>query len=173
MKLILLIMFFFSSFMFMFMKHPLSMGFMLLIQTFISCLVFGLINYSCWFSYILFITFVGGMLVLFIYVASIASNEKFKFSLILMMFFLLIFLCVYLLMFISDQYYFNMMCSLLESLGSYSNSIYINGDLNSLIKMFNYPTMIITMLSVIFLLITMISIVKVTNIFEGPLRMKI
>jgi NADH-ubiquinone oxidoreductase chain 6 len=44
-------------------KHPLAIGIILLIQTIITCLIRGLINKRFWFQYILFIVFVGGMLV--------------------------------------------------------------------------------------------------------------
>jgi NADH-ubiquinone oxidoreductase chain 6 len=62
------------------MKHPLAVGIILLIQTIITCLIRGLINKRFWFQYILFMEFVGGMLVLFIYVTRLASNEIFSLS---------------------------------------------------------------------------------------------
>nr|YP_009108331.1 NADH dehydrogenase subunit 6 [Tenuibranchiurus glypticus]AIU94542.1 NADH dehydrogenase subunit 6 [Tenuibranchiurus glypticus] len=58
--------------------HPLSMGLTLLTQTVLICLFTGTFNPSFWFSYILFLIFLGGMLILFIYVASLASNEVFQ-----------------------------------------------------------------------------------------------
>jgi len=61
-------------------KHPLAMGLILLIQTIFICLLRGLLIKSFWFSYILFLIFIGGILVLFIYVTSLASNEIFSFS---------------------------------------------------------------------------------------------
>jgi NADH-ubiquinone oxidoreductase chain 6 len=61
-------------------KHPLAIGIILLIQTIITCLIRGLINKRLWFQYILFIVFVGGMVVLFIYVTRVASNEIFSLS---------------------------------------------------------------------------------------------
>jgi NADH-ubiquinone oxidoreductase chain 6 len=47
------------------------------LQTIITFLIRGLINKRFWFQYILFIVFVGGMLVLFIYLTRLASNECF------------------------------------------------------------------------------------------------
>lgn len=43
-------------------------------------IITGLYNYNYWYSYIIFLIIVGGMLVLFIYITRIASNEKFKYS---------------------------------------------------------------------------------------------
>lgn len=43
-------------------------------------------------------------------------------------------------------------------------------NIANLIKLFNYPTNFITILLMNYLLITLIAIVKITNIFYGPLR---
>merc|ERR1712198_806681 len=58
-------------------SHPLAIGLALLSQTILICLITGLSSSSFWFSYILFLIFLGGILVLFIYVTSLASNEMF------------------------------------------------------------------------------------------------
>nr|YP_010352242.1 NADH dehydrogenase subunit 6 [Reticulitermes dabieshanensis]UOL50336.1 NADH dehydrogenase subunit 6 [Reticulitermes dabieshanensis] len=59
------------------MKHPLAMGMMLLLQTMMTCMISGTMYKSFWFSYILFMIMIGGMLVLFMYMTSLASNEMF------------------------------------------------------------------------------------------------
>jgi hypothetical protein len=59
-------------------KHPLAIGLMLLIQTTIVCIIRGTKYKRFWFSYILFIIIIGGMLVLFIYITRLASNEVFS-----------------------------------------------------------------------------------------------
>ena len=59
-------------------NHPLSTGLVLLAQTVLISVSVGLFGKRYWFSYILFLIFLGGMLVLFIYVASLAANEQFK-----------------------------------------------------------------------------------------------
>ena len=71
----------FLNFLFMTIKHPLSMGAVLLFQTLIIAVFSGLILPSFWYSYILVLVFLGGILILFIYVASMAANEKFTQSL--------------------------------------------------------------------------------------------
>jgi NADH-ubiquinone oxidoreductase chain 6 len=58
----------------------LAIGIISLIQTIITCLIRGLINKRFLFQYILFIVSVGGILVLFIYVTRLASNEIFSLS---------------------------------------------------------------------------------------------
>nr|AYW52217.1 NADH dehydrogenase subunit 6 [Amarygmini sp. ACP-2013] len=71
----------FLTMMFMFMMHPLSMGLILLCQTILISMLTGNLNQNFWFSYILFLIMIGGMLILFMYMTSIASNEKFKLNL--------------------------------------------------------------------------------------------
>ena len=39
-----------------------------------------------------------------------------------------------------------------------------------LIKLYNFPTNIITIILALYLFLTLIVVVKITNIFEGPLR---
>jgi len=59
-------------------KHPIAIGILLLIQTTIVRLIRGTIYKRFWFSYILFIIIIGGILVLFIYITGLASNEIFS-----------------------------------------------------------------------------------------------
>jgi len=49
---------------------------MLILQTLLVALISGLIIDRFWFSYILVLIFLGGILILFIYVAALASNEQ-------------------------------------------------------------------------------------------------
>ena len=55
--------------------NPLSMGLFILLHTFIVCLYFATISSRFWFSLILFLVFLGGLIIIFIYVASLAPNK--------------------------------------------------------------------------------------------------
>nr|AXS65628.1 NADH dehydrogenase subunit 6 [Cucujoidea sp. 38 KM-2017] len=148
--------------MFMFMKHPLSMGCILMIQTINISLMTGLMNLNFWYSYILFLVMVGGMLILFIYMTSIASNEKFKFNNKLMSIpIITIMLNFSLLM---DQFYFNL--NIINE--TINNKILINNL--SMMKYLNLPSNMIYLMIIFYLLITMIAIVKITETKSGPLR---
>nr|UPI55374.1 NADH dehydrogenase subunit 6 [Manocoreus sp.] len=149
-----------SSIMFMCLKHPISMGINIIMMTLIISMITGLIMGSFWFSYILTITMLSGMLVLFIYMASVASNEKFYTSSKLIM--LLVFL---LLMSMITQMYFQ----------NYENElINISQELStenlSLNNLFNCKFKYITMTMVMYLLFTMITVSFIVNVSEGPLR---
>nr|AEK48370.1 NADH dehydrogenase subunit 6 [Peripatoides sympatrica] len=67
------------GFTFTFMNHPLSMGLMIMLQVILICIIMGIYSMNFWFSYMLFLIFLGGLLVLFIYISSLAENELFMF----------------------------------------------------------------------------------------------
>nr|YP_009122002.1 NADH dehydrogenase subunit 6 [Japonica lutea]AJG01916.1 NADH dehydrogenase subunit 6 [Japonica lutea] len=161
----------FISIIMFFINHPLSMGLLILIQTLLLCLISGMLINTYWFSYILFLTFSGGLLVLFIYVSSIASNELFKFSLmnkLLLMFYLLIILFLSF-FFMNNLYWINMMIN--EEMLNFFNLFLFNNYNNiNLTKLYNEQTYLMMMMMVIYLFITLIAVVKITNIFFGPLR---
>nr|YP_009509601.1 NADH dehydrogenase subunit 6 [Pachygrapsus marmoratus]AUN45018.1 NADH dehydrogenase subunit 6 [Pachygrapsus marmoratus] len=153
------------SFLFTQLSHPLAMGLTLLLQTILISLTAGLSTYSFWVSYILFLVFLGGMLVLFIYVASIASNEPFFFFTSLASLFLFII-------------FFSFICLLTDSLLILTPSALPNSSLNFSIStpfiiswVYNSPSMMFTIFIISYLLLMLIVVVKVVNLFKGPLRL--
>nr|QJT42732.1 NADH dehydrogenase subunit 6 [Diplocheila zealandica] len=158
---------------FMFLNHPLSMGLILLIQTLLISLISGLFTYSYWFSYILFLVMIGGMLVLFIYMTSLASNEMFNFSVKMSMFLISMFtLCMFVYMFI-DYMMLNPTFKNSNMIEMFNNMIMLkNENLMSLNMIYNLPNNMITLMLVNYLFLTLIAVVKITNINYGPLRQK-
>uniref|UniRef100_UPI00315D1952 NADH dehydrogenase subunit 6 n=1 Tax=Sinobirma bouyeri TaxID=1236722 RepID=UPI00315D1952 len=163
----------FLSLIMYFLIHPLSMGLMILLQTLLTCLLTGMMIKTYWFSYILFLTFLGGLLVLFIYVSSIASNELFNFNLKMKIFFL-IFMC---LSFISMIFYMNNLkwmnfnANNSEMMSFFNFNMFNNNNNKiNLNKLYNSQTMMLTLILIIYLFITLIAMVKITNISYGPLR---
>nr|YP_010936648.1 NADH dehydrogenase subunit 6 [Sophrops peronosporus]WKW91617.1 NADH dehydrogenase subunit 6 [Sophrops peronosporus] len=153
-----------SAITFIMLKHPLSLGLMLLIQTITVALTMGFFNLNFWYSYLLFLVMIGGMLVLFIYMTSVASNEKFNFSIKITLMILFLSLMSLFLMMLIDPYFSNINNLNIESLST--NSSYIL----SLNKFLNEPLIIVMFLLIIYLLITLIAVVKITDIKSGPLR---
>nr|QII41733.1 NADH dehydrogenase subunit 6 [Anopheles sinensis] len=169
-KLIIMTICLIMSFIFMKMKHPLSMGLMLLIQTFLTCLLTGIYVKTFWFSYVLFLIFLGGMLILFIYVTSLSSNEMFSMSFSLTIISFMIFMFMMTIFFIMDkslteQFIMNME---MEKISMMNNLI--NENILSLNKMYNFPTNLITLLLINYLFLTLLVTVKITKKFYGPLR---
>nr|APH08711.1 NADH dehydrogenase subunit 6 [Pygmaeconus traillii] len=58
------------------MAQPLSLGLVIILSTLLMCLV-GAMTLSSWYSYILFLIYVGGLLVMFAYVAALSPNVLF------------------------------------------------------------------------------------------------
>lgn len=130
----------------------------------------GILTKTFWFSYVLFLIFLGGILVLFIYVTSLASNEIFNFSIKLLLFRIINFIIIYLLIYCIDK---NLLISYLNN----HETDYLNRIKNLLIenslilnKLYRFPINLITIILIIYLFLTLIAVVKITNIFEGPLR---
>nr|AML25727.1 NADH dehydrogenase subunit 6 [Staphylinidae sp. BMNH 1274234] len=154
------------SLIFMFLNHPMTMGLILLIQTIMISMITGTLANNFWFSYILFLIMVGGMLVLFIYMTSIAPNEIFNISSNLIIALLIITTFMIMLKFTFDEYFI-----LINQM--YSEKIWFNNSMNNnLTKYFNYPSMLIIFMMIIYLFITLIAVVKITKIEYGPLRQK-
>nr|UZH35958.1 NADH dehydrogenase subunit 6 [Phlugiolopsis punctata] len=154
-------------------NHPMAMMLIIILQTLIVSLTTGMMTSTFWFSYILFLVFLGGMLVLFIYITSLASNELFSIptkSLIIVLMFLSIIISISL---FSDSTLWNML-SFTEEMNNIDNEfITLHDDSNYLLtKFYNKPTDLITLMLVSYLFLTLIAIVKITNIFQGPLRPK-
>nr|YP_009660987.1 NADH dehydrogenase subunit 6 [Eristalinus aeneus]QCT09751.1 NADH dehydrogenase subunit 6 [Eristalinus aeneus] len=158
------------SFIFLQMNHPLSMGLMLLIQTVMVSCITGLMTKSFWFSYILFLIMVGGMLVLFIYMTSLASNEMFTLSMKMTIIFIISLMTLMTIIFFMDKTLmtFNSMNNEMNSISNLNS--YISENSLNLIKLYNYPTNMITILLINYLLITMIASIKITKLFYGPIR---
>lgn len=134
-----------------------SIGVLILIQTILVCLTLGSLYKNFWFSYILILIIIGGLLILFIYITRIASNEKFKFNIkIILILTLLIILTL-----IINNYSFE-----INEL-TYINNLNI---WNSIRKYYNFPNYKITIFIIIYLLITLIVVVKISKTNKGPLR---
>nr|ALO76433.1 NADH deshydrogenase subunit 6 [Laccoptera ruginosa] len=153
------------SFMFFMFKHPISLMMIILLQTFSTCMLCGMMINLWWFSYMLFMVMIGGILVLFMYMTNVASNEKFeskKIKNLLMKMTLCTAIILYLL---KDNFYFYTQTH---------NWINLNKNCMEIIimKYYNYPSNMIMFLMMIFLLLTMIMTVKVTDTKSGALRQK-
>nr|UPL65891.1 NADH dehydrogenase subunit 6 [Mecomma ambulans] len=151
---------------FLFLNHPMSMGLTLVMQTILISLISGVLIKNFWMSYILLIIMLSGMLVLFIYMSSVASNEKFQNNMKLWIFMLFSsILSVSFLIFINKMIIKNNYSSL-------GMNPFKSGETLFLSKIFNLENLSITIMIVVYLLYTMIVSTHLVNIFEGPMRKK-
>nr|YP_009654703.1 NADH dehydrogenase subunit 6 [Anaxandra taurina]QCI09245.1 NADH dehydrogenase subunit 6 [Anaxandra taurina] len=145
----------------MFLNHPLSMGLLLILQTIIVALSTGMIAGYFLMSYIITIIMLSGALVLFIYMASVASNEMFYTPIKLMGVFFMMNLII---------------PFMLDKNENPENEMINNNSLNmetiTTMKLFSQPSAYITIIMIMYLLFTMIVVSNNVNINKGPLRIK-
>nr|YP_010381680.1 NADH dehydrogenase subunit 6 [Augilodes binghami]UDL72055.1 NADH dehydrogenase subunit 6 [Augilodes binghami] len=147
-------------------NHPISLGSLLLIQTTLICLNLSFSMKTSWYSYILFITIIGGMMIMFMYMASISSNEKFfSFNWKKNIFFSVLIILTFLISKNDISTFKFLMKS--EETKIILNEIYEN---KTMYKMFNFNKINITLMLMFILLITMISVTNISSSFEGPLK---
>uniref|UniRef100_A0AAU7VBE5 NADH-ubiquinone oxidoreductase chain 6 n=1 Tax=Malostenopsocus yunnanicus TaxID=3074937 RepID=A0AAU7VBE5_9NEOP len=152
-------------FMFFYLNNPLTLGLILILQTITLALFLGNLIKSFWFLYLLILIFIGGMLVLFIYVTSIFPNEKFDINnnntlnMIGIMIFLLLSITIYI-------NFFN----LSPPIESLEYLMLDNKFLIPSVKMFSFYTSLLFIFMVNYLFYCMIVVIKIVNFFKGPLR---
>nr|YP_010507243.1 NADH dehydrogenase subunit 6 [Episcapha fortunii]UXF64394.1 NADH dehydrogenase subunit 6 [Episcapha fortunii] len=152
---------------FLFLSHPLSLGLILLIQTICISMISGMMYINYWYSYILFLIMIGGMLILFLYMTSIASNEKFKSSnLLILLMLLMTTISMFLLK--MDTFFFS---TLNQNSMLTPQNIKILHIFN-ILKYMNMPMMMVTLMIISYLFVSLIAVVKIININYGPLRQK-
>nr|QWZ46333.1 NADH dehydrogenase subunit 6 [Machla sappho] len=149
------------SLIFLSLSHPLSMGLILFMQTLIVSLITGNFTYNFWFSYIIFLILIGGMLILFMYMTSIASNEKFSFNIKSLALMTISLLTLTIPMIKINMNYLN------NEIKSFESAMIINQSLN---KFINHPSNLMLMFVIMYLLLTMIATVKITDFKKGPIR---
>nr|YP_009351271.1 NADH dehydrogenase subunit 6 [Nasutitermes arborum]AQP29081.1 NADH dehydrogenase subunit 6 [Nasutitermes arborum] len=149
-----------TSLMFTQMKHPMAMGLMLLMQTIMVCLISGTMYSSFWFSYILFMIMIGGMLVLFMYMTSLASNEMFSPSnKMLMAASITLPILMYMMPTLTNNKEMNMHNTMMENEVTTTTTV-----------MYNQMMGMMTTMLVIYMLLTLIVVVNIINVSKGPLR---
>nr|YP_009498345.1 NADH dehydrogenase subunit 6 [Biomphalaria pfeifferi]AWK49456.1 NADH dehydrogenase subunit 6 [Biomphalaria pfeifferi] len=66
-------------------SSPVSLGISLFFTSVFVVLIMS-VFFNMWYSYILFLVYIGGLLVLFIYMCMMSTNEKFHFKLVILYF---------------------------------------------------------------------------------------
>ncbi|YP_850995.1 NADH dehydrogenase subunit 6 (mitochondrion) [Priapulus caudatus] len=157
-KLLLILMFLFI-FYFSFCTHPLLMVLIIMINTCLSCILLGTLQFSFWFSYVLFLVFLGGLLILFLYISSLASNETFN------------------LKFLLTPFLSSLLIMILVSMNNEMSMDSVNSEFkcqfnSNLISTLTYSlnSVIFVILIMTYLLITLMAVVKISQLGFGPLR---
>nr|YP_010554669.1 NADH dehydrogenase subunit 6 [Ceratopsyche gautamittra]UYO79302.1 NADH dehydrogenase subunit 6 [Ceratopsyche gautamittra] len=163
MKIILLTSFITLTALMYFIKNPLNMGLIILTQTLIICLMMNFhLNYY-WLSYILYLIMLGGILILFMYLCSIASNKIIQFNFYILIYSILIFFMM--LFFFLQIKWNNLNMMTINNL-----NFFFSNEMFSMSKMYNNFTFKITIILIIYLFILLLMVTIFTNSTQGPLR---
>nr|YP_010586274.1 NADH dehydrogenase subunit 6 [Ceratopsyche fukienensis]UZZ44036.1 NADH dehydrogenase subunit 6 [Ceratopsyche fukienensis] len=147
-----------------FIKNPLNMGLLILFQTLIICLMMNFYLSYYWLSYILYLIMLGGILILFMYMCSIASNKIIQFNTNLFMFMISIFFIS--MIFISNMKWINLNLLMINNF-----NFFFSNEVLSMSKIYNNYTYKITIMLIIYLFILLLMVSMFTNSTKGPLRM--
>lgn len=146
-------------------NHPLSMGLNILILTILFSVSISIEISNTWISYALVLVLLGGLLVIFIYVSLLASNELFKsnnYTFILITSVVFLFTLFFLL-------------TNLHEFSSRSSNFRPFQDLNLqnyewLSQLYSLELWSLTSLLIIYLLLTLIAVVRITKNDFSSLR---
>lgn len=131
--------------------HPISLGIVLIFYSLIIGII-SIIFSTPWFFYLLVLVFLGGVIILIIYMSTLAANEKFiipKFNRYL----------IFILIFFMSRFFINCYNYTIKS--SFNSRIVIN-----LYEYLNRSTLLFL---IFYLLITIICVVKLVKFERGPL----
>lgn len=144
---------------FLFIFHPLAIIFVLIFQTILISIFMYTITQFPWFSYTLILVFLGGILILFTYISNIASNEIFKPNLKILFPLIIAPLASFILtrpkQRLSPE-------ALNTSKDQFTNL--------TIFKPFSFSIMPITLLIAAYIILTLLTVVKIRKINQGPLR---
>nr|YP_001382332.1 NADH dehydrogenase subunit 6 [Sepia esculenta]BAF73660.1 NADH dehydrogenase subunit 6 [Sepia esculenta] len=142
--------------------QPLSLGFMLMLNVMCISGLMGLLIFS-WYGYLLFLVYVGGMLVMFMYIISLVPNLIFLSSNVVL-YFLVIYFSYFLFnyLFMKELVSEEMKNNMISNYGSISC---MSSDMMMMVDNF-----LCYMLLGVILLFILISVVKICYYCEGPLR---
>ena len=154
-----MIIMFILNLIFLFIFHPLAIIFVLILQTILISISIYTITQFPWFSYTLILVFLGGMLILFTYISNIASNEIFKPNLKIL-FPLVIAPIIAFFLPLPKQNIRN------------ESKIMKTEQFNNLtiFKPFSDAIIPITLLIASYIILTLLTVVKIRKISQGPLR---
>nr|YP_010554617.1 NADH dehydrogenase subunit 6 [Diplectrona albofasciata]UYO79237.1 NADH dehydrogenase subunit 6 [Diplectrona albofasciata] len=147
--------------------NPLSMGFMVIIQCLLTCLVLNSTVKVYWISYIFYLIMLGGLLILFMYMCSASSNEIIKPNLTI---FLLTLMFIILMLLTAKMILSNW--SIMKETVQFNSLIENSNTDNSTIisKIYNNTSMMVSWMLISYLLISLIVVATLTNFNKSPLR---
>nr|AXI98776.1 NADH dehydrogenase subunit 6 [Pseudoniphargus sp. 2-Canaries] len=151
------------SALFLMKSPPLFLSMMIISQTINLAIITALFTMSSWFSFMLLMIYLSGMMIIFIYVSSMASNELF-YTNIKMLPSMLLGLTIITSIYLSWHSFLPSDSMSMLDLNLLQVSVF------KTMKMYSKSLFMMTILLIIYLLMTMIVVVKNSSFSEGPMR---
>ena len=133
------------------MTHPISLGLVLIFYSLLigrASIVFSI----SWFFYLLVLVFLGGVIVLIIYMRTLAANEKFRLPKF------------------SNPLRFLVLTGIMLILPNISRLRFKNRQsINIVINLYEYSNRRLSIFLILYLLITIVCVVKLVKFEKGPL----
>lgn len=150
--------------------HPIFLTINLLIYTRLICILISIWSFNFIYSIITFLIIIRGLLIIFIYFARLIANEKNK--IIINIFIILSLLINYFFILINI---FSYKFKILPIPYKFWESSPITYDLktsqfNNIIIIYNYPYTNLTLICIMYLLLSLFIIIKISSIKFGSLR---
>nr|ALO76495.1 NADH deshydrogenase subunit 6 [Mastinocerus sp. MAS01] len=146
-------------------QHPLMLSLMIMMQTIMISLMTSYMINNSWYSYMLFMIIISGLMIMFIYMTSLTSNKMFKKNMKTQL--LMIMLWMILITINKDKMLIEQANNYNEMMNSYKYTMMM-----SMSKFINFPLSMIMLTLMIYLFISMTSVIKISNKSTGPLRQK-
>jgi len=148
--------------------HPLLIVILLVLYNIIVCLLISKWTQNFIYSIILFLIIIRGLLIIFLYFSRLISNEQIKFNLrpLITVNFILNLIFIAFLYKINFNYYYPTHTTIENIQLNYLN---INLFQN-IVYIYSYPFNNLTLICILFLLITLLIIIKICSIKNSSLR---
>nr|YP_009945171.1 NADH dehydrogenase subunit 6 [Monomorium pharaonis]QOE17534.1 NADH dehydrogenase subunit 6 [Monomorium pharaonis] len=145
--------------------HPIILIILMIMYSLVVCLLLSINTYNYMYSIMFFLIMISGLLIIFLYFASLVSNEENKIKVnlfILNMTILNLMIMFYFMGLMKYKSYYSM---------EINKMIDINMSLfNNILKIYYYPFNSFTLLCLFYLLITLFVVIKICSIQDKSLR---
>lgn len=145
--------------------HPIFLLILIIIYRGIICFIISSWSYNFIYSIILFLIIIRGILIIFLYFSRLISNDQTKFTInipLILRFFINIIIFLYIIKYFNYPIY-NFNEILISPL--LNNNIF-----NNIIHIFSYPYRNITIICILYLLLTLFTIIKICSVKTSTLR---
>jgi len=138
-------------------RNPVTFLFLILINTLLICIIMWWTIKVSWISFILFLIFLGGLIVIFIYITSLASIDRTYFMRLIRWKNLITLVVIFMRIILLNP--------------THSETIFNIIKLNNIINpIFSSSIIRLTALTIAYLLFTLIVVVRIINKFNAPIK---